>query len=176
VLTEEEIRAIYHDTIDTLYGYVSRRCGGERARAEDIVQETWLRAVREWRRQGAPARPVAWLTTVARNLLLNELRRPQPVRLDAVPASAVLDAAEDLATESADVARIVNQALERLPARQRSLLEAFHYRQHSVSQIAGLFAVSERAIEGRLRRARQNLRRELQAALERQECRDEQTA
>lgn len=64
-VTEEQIRRVYRDTIDPLYGYVSRRCGGERPFAEDITQETWLRAVREWRVKGMPDQPLAWLHTVA---------------------------------------------------------------------------------------------------------------
>jgi DNA-directed RNA polymerase specialized sigma24 family protein len=43
---EDEIRRIYQATIDDLYGFVSRRCGGDRDLAEDLTQETWLRAVR----------------------------------------------------------------------------------------------------------------------------------
>lgn len=38
---------MYRQTIRPLYAYVSRRCGGDRALAEDVVQETWLRAVDE---------------------------------------------------------------------------------------------------------------------------------
>src|SRR5258705_1179575 len=74
-ITEEQLRRIYADTIDTLYGYTSRRCGGQRELAEDVTQEVWLRAVRDWRRTGSPDNPLAWLTTVARNLILNHLRR-----------------------------------------------------------------------------------------------------
>ena len=48
----------------------------------------------------------------------------------------------------------------------RLLLEAFHFERRSTAQIAGAFELSERAVEGRLRRARQNLRRELEAALD----------
>lgn len=166
-VTEEQIRGIYRDTIDPLYGYVSRRCGGSRARAEDITQDTWLRAVRAWREQGVPDRPLAWLTTVARNLLFNEFRRLEPLPLEAVTSSDVLAAADNgLASESAEIAVVVNHALARLPSRQRRLLEAFHYERCSVAQIAGLFAISERAVEGRLRRARLNLRKELEAAME----------
>jgi len=47
--TESRIRQIYSETIDALYAYASRRCGGDRALAEDVTQEAWLRAVREWR-------------------------------------------------------------------------------------------------------------------------------
>jgi DNA-directed RNA polymerase specialized sigma24 family protein len=39
-LTEDQLRGIYRGTIDRLYGYVSRRCGGDRSLAEDVTQET----------------------------------------------------------------------------------------------------------------------------------------
>ena len=57
-ITEDELRRIYGETIDALYGYVSRRCGGQRELAEDVTQETWLRAVRDWRRNGVPDNPL----------------------------------------------------------------------------------------------------------------------
>jgi hypothetical protein len=49
-LSEDHLRELYAETIDALYGYASRRCGGNRSLAEDVTQEVWLRAVREWRR------------------------------------------------------------------------------------------------------------------------------
>jgi RNA polymerase sigma factor (sigma-70 family) len=57
----------------------------------------------------------------------------------------------------------VSHALARLPEQQAQLLEAFHYDRIKVSQIAQTFGMSERAVEGRLRRARERLRRELEA-------------
>ena len=71
--TDDRILGIYRETIDALYRYVSRNCGGDRTLAEDVTQETWLRAVREWRKKGPPDQPIAWLTTVARNLLISSV-------------------------------------------------------------------------------------------------------
>jgi DNA-directed RNA polymerase specialized sigma24 family protein len=45
------------------------------------------------------------------------------------------------------------------------LLKAFHYDERAVAEIASSAGLSERAVEGRLRRARQNLRREIEAEL-----------
>jgi DNA-directed RNA polymerase specialized sigma24 family protein len=105
-IPEDQIRGVYRDTIDVLYGYVSRRSGGDRALAEEVTQETWLRAVREWSRKGLPDKPIAWLTTVARNLLFNEFRRKQPVPLETVSAADVFKATDDgLASESAEIER-----------------------------------------------------------------------
>jgi RNA polymerase sigma-70 factor (ECF subfamily) len=165
-LTEDQLRGIYRGTIDRLYGYVSRRCGGDRALAEDVTQETWLRAVREWRNKGVPEVPLAWLTTVARNLLLNELRKRRPLPLEDVSPAELMGAVEaGGASDSAEVAAMVNQALARLPDPQSRLLESFHFDRIRYAQIAESLGISERAVEGRLRRARESLRRELEAAL-----------
>jgi RNA polymerase sigma-70 factor, ECF subfamily len=165
-ITEERILAIYRETIVALYGYVSRKCGGDRTLAEDVTQEAWLRAVREWRRKGVPDQPIAWLTTVARNLLASYFRRKPPASLGSVSPDDVLAALEDGQTSaSSEVSAAVGHALARLPADQAQLLEAFHLEDRRMGQIAEAMGVSERAVEGRLRRARQNLRRELEAVM-----------
>lgn len=163
---EERIVTVYRDTIDALYAYVSRCSGGDRTLAEDVTQETWLRAVRDWRRRGPPDRPLAWLTTVARNLLVSYYRRRRPASLDAVSAGQVVDALETgRAAESAEIAAVVGLALARLPAGEAKLIEAYHFEDRRVAQIAEGAGLSERAVEGRLRRARQRLRRELESML-----------
>ncbi len=164
-VTESHITELYRATIDALYGYVSRKCGGERQLAEDVTQEAWLRAVREWPRTGVPDNPLAWLTTVARNLLLNHLRRRDAVSIDTVPPADVLAAMErDAVSESTEIAAIVSRALARLPAHEACLLEAFHFERCRVAQLAERLGISERAVEGRLRRARERLRRELETS------------
>ena len=162
---DERILAVYRDTIDRLYRYVSRNCGGDRTLAEDVTQETWLRAVRDWRKKGPPDEPMAWLTTVARNLLVSYFRRHRPAQLD-VSAADLLAALEDgRANESAEMSAVVCYALARIPSAQAQLLEAFHFEDRRMSQIAETLGLSERAVEGRLRRARQSLRRELESLL-----------
>jgi RNA polymerase sigma-70 factor (ECF subfamily) len=164
-ISEEQLTAIYRDTIDALYGYVSRRCGGVRQLAEDVTQETWLRAVREWHRNGVPEKPLAWLTTVARNLIFNHFRTSDPVPLDDLPASMTIDTVDlDAIGESAAIAALVNQALARLPTSEAQLLEEFHFERHRVRHLAERHGISERAVEGRLRRARERLRHELEVA------------
>jgi RNA polymerase sigma-70 factor (ECF subfamily) len=164
--TEEEILAVYRETIGTLYGYVSRNCAGDRTLAEDVTQETWLRAVREWRRKGLPDQPIAWLTTVARNLLVSYYRRRRPAPLDSVSPGDVLAALDEgRAAESSAMTAVVCHALARLPAAQAQLLEAFHFEDRRMAQIAEALGLSERAVEGRLRRARQNLRREVESIM-----------
>ena len=163
---EARILAVYRETIDGLYRYASRHACGDRALAEDVTQETWLRAVRDWRRKGPPDEPLAWLTTVARNLLASHYRRRRPASLESVSAGDVLAAFDTgRAAESAELSTVVCHALARMPAGQAQLLEAFHFDDRRMSQIARASGLSERAVEGRLRRARERLRRELESIL-----------
>jgi RNA polymerase sigma-70 factor, ECF subfamily len=159
--TEDDIRHVYRETIDDLYGFVSRRCDGDRAIAEDVTQETWLRAVKAWRADGLPERPLAWLCTVAGRLVSNHFRRRTAVPLD---DSRDTIAAPDAraSQESAENRSLVERAMARLPALQVRLLEAFHYERRSVGEIAATLGLTERGVEGRLRRARQTLRHEIQ--------------
>jgi RNA polymerase sigma-70 factor, ECF subfamily len=160
--TEDEIRSTYRETLEDLYGFVSRRCNGDRELAEDVTQETWLRAVRAWHADGLPDRPLAWLATVAARVLSNHRRR-QPMQ--PLVDDAALVATEPEPDDTDDRVPLMQRALARLPFAQSRLLKAFHYDERAVAEIASSAGLTERAVEGRLRRARQNLRREIEAEL-----------
>jgi len=162
-LSEAELEQIYDETIVELYGFVSRRCGGQRELAEDVTQETWVRALRHWRTRGAPENPIGWLTTVARNLIVSHFRRREGVSLDAVLVDELLAAVDAGAiSDSNEIATVVRQALGRIPTAEATLLERFHFDRLKTSQIAQDSGLTERAVEGRLRRARERLKRELE--------------
>jgi RNA polymerase sigma factor (sigma-70 family) len=151
---------IYRRTIRPLYAYVSRRVGGNVSLAEDLVQETWLRAVRAWPARGVPAEPLAWLIRVARNILISHFRRVSP---DLVEPAQLDRVAQDpsAAAELPEAASVINWGLTRLRRAHAEILEDFYFAGKSVRDIARERAVSERAIEGRLRRAREKLRRHI---------------
>ncbi len=155
----EDVIGIYRKTVHELYRFVSRRSGGSRELAEDITQETYLRAVREWRNGRRPDNPLAWLQTVARNMLLNYYRRKTPELIEAARIEALF---EDGTTDGPDAAALVYWGLVRLGRRRGELLEAFYLEGKKTATIAQDFGISERAVEGRLRRARQALRTRLE--------------
>ena len=160
--TESEIRRIYRDTLDDFYGVVSRRCDGDRDLAEDVVQETWLRAIRAWRADGVPDRPLAWLTTVASRILSNHFRSPGVSRADRDATDALPAPDAEQSREVQQRRSLVERAIARLPVLQSRLLEAFHFHRRPIAEIADTFGMSERAVEGRLRRARQSLKRQIE--------------
>lgn len=149
---------LYRATVGDLYGYVSRRCGGQRALAEDVVQETWLRALASWPSAGTPKDPPAWLKTVARNLLLNHYRRAAPEPLAPERLEQLRDGA---AGSDPEAAALLHWGLGRLARGPARLLEAFYLDQRDTASLAAELGLSERAVEGRLRRARLQLQRKL---------------
>lgn len=161
--SENDIRQVYRGTVDDLFAFVSRRCDGDRDLAEDITQETWLRAVRAWRNDGIPERPLAWLSTVAARLLSNHRRRPAAQRFEDGEGDTIPAPPWTIVTEGEDRESLLRRAMSRLPALQLGLLRAFHFERRPVAEIAATMGISERGVEGRLRRARQKLRREIES-------------
>jgi RNA polymerase sigma factor (sigma-70 family) len=87
-------RARAIECLDGLYAF-ALSLSRDRALAEDLVQETYLRALRAARRPGPEENLRAWLFTILHNVLRNERRRRPAVSLDARRRSARLRAAID---------------------------------------------------------------------------------
>ena len=161
-ISEEALVQIYRATIRPLYAYISRRVGGDAGLAEDLAQETWMRALDAWPSRGVPDEPMAWLIRVARNALVSHFRRLTPESVD--PAAIDLEAARS-SPATAEVAAVVGWGLARLRRGHAQVLEAYYFEGKSVREIAQECSTSERAIEGRLRRARAKLKKKLEKLL-----------
>lgn len=135
---------------------------GDRALAEEIVQETFARAWREAPRFRAPGSgrtgAAAWLRRVGVNLALDHLRRPAPLPLDAgLHASDPAPTAEAGLIRS-EQAALLRMAVARLPPRQRAALALAYDDAVSNAEGAAALGVSVGAFELLLVRARRGLR------------------
>lgn len=72
--TASDFEAFYQRHEGAIFGYLWRVCGDEQA-ANDLTQEVFFRAWRQFERLRGYKRPDAWLFRVATNLALNERRR-----------------------------------------------------------------------------------------------------
>jgi RNA polymerase sigma factor (sigma-70 family) len=132
---------------------------GSRAAAEDIAQEAFLRAYRDWERVGSYEHQAAWVRRVAANLATSGLRR----RLLEARALARLagrrePALEPLPTDQADFGR----ALRALPRRQAQAVALFYVEDLSIEQIAVVLDCAEGTVKAHLAKARHSLAKRLQ--------------
>jgi RNA polymerase sigma factor (sigma-70 family) len=158
---ESELIQVYRRTIRPLYAYVSKRVGGDVGLAEDLVQETWMRALDNWPRKGMPDDPLAWLLRVARNTLVSYYRSQRPQVTD----PTILDIGTSQPPGNPEAATLVGWGMARLRRSHADVLEDFYFEGKSVREIAAERSLSERAVEGRLRRARIKLRKKLDRLL-----------
>ena len=159
----DQIMAIYQAEIHGLYAMVARRCGSDRALAEDITQETWLRAIRDWAKNGLPRSAGGWLRTVALNLIRDHARRRRPELIPAESLQAWL--AQSSEAPDASIVDTVIWGLSKLSTTHARILGAFHIDGRSTKQIAEELNLSQKAVERRLSRARQKLRSILEPSL-----------
>lgn len=154
-MLEQQWLTIYRKTVHPLYGYMAKRTGGIRELTEDIVQESYLRALDNWNRKDPPDSPLAWLKRVARNILIDYLRqRKRDTKAQSDPDSNSVSRTSKEEFESLEIF----SSIASLGRKKARILEAFYYDGMSVREIANEMAISERAVEGHLRRARRSLK------------------
>ena len=144
---------------------LATRLLGDRGEAEDVAQETFMRAWKQaphWRE--GEARFDTWLHRVALNLCYDRLRAHRETLVDELPDEADAGAAPDILFEARSRGERVRAALAALPVRQREALVLCYYQELSNIEAAGLMGISVDALESLLARARRALRALLAAS------------
>jgi RNA polymerase sigma-70 factor (ECF subfamily) len=149
------------------------RLVGNSAEADDLAQEVFVRVFEKRQTYRPGARFSTWVFSIAANQAKNRLRwwkRHPVLSLDAwmesggdiqaegVPAGAI---AMEQVARTEEVRRAVQLAMAGLPLDQRTAIALFEYEEKSVAEIAEILGCSAKAVENRLYRARQELRRVL---------------
>lgn len=153
----ELMRALHDEHAAALWAYCVR-LSGDRVKAQDLVQETLLRA---WRHPGvldqSERSARAWLFTVARRLVIDDWRSHRfhsEIPTDEVPEQHVPEDDTDRLLQS----WVVAEALERLsPDHRRVIVECF-YRGRSVAEAARTLGVPEGTVKSRTHYALRALR------------------
>ena len=151
--------------IDGLYSY-ALALSRNRDDAEDLVQETYVRAIPAVRRLRKESNVKSWMFTILRNIWLNQLRRPRVAVqmsgtdidqfLPEFPAHTAKDPHSLLMT-SLDQDQ-VRQAISRLPIESREIILLREFEDLSYQEIAGVLKCPIGTVMSRLGRARSKLR------------------
>ncbi len=149
-------RAWYDEHFARLAEYARWRCGGLSDLADDVVQQTWLVAVRRLRAFDPARGPfLGWLCGIAANAARSALRSRRRYHRRARP----LDSAPEPAAEGErERAGRVAGALAALPERYEAVLRAKYLERRSVEEIAAAGGETPKAVESLLTRARQAFR------------------
>lgn len=167
-LTRKQFETLALEHLDTLYR-LSRRLVSDPGRAEDLVQETYLRAVRSWQtftldeRYGM--RP--WLVRILHNVYTTrgqqEGRQPRPVDGEALDALSGRDLAALPGLPNFDVLdERLARALDELPGEYKSVLLLWAVEGFAYKEIAEALDVPIGTVMSRLHRARHRMAAALQ--------------
>jgi len=155
---EDLIRFLYQEHGRSVLAYATRLTG-DRAAAEDVLQETLLRA---WRhadnlRNDSKGSVRGWLLTVARNIITDRVRaravRPQEVGEPVDVPAVELDHAEQVVNSMA-----VLGAMDKLSAEHREVLVEMYYRGRTVTETAQVLRIPPGTVKSRSYHAMRALR------------------
>jgi RNA polymerase sigma-70 factor (ECF subfamily) len=142
-----------------LVGFAFSLCG-ERAVAQDAVQEAWLRLAKRLRRLDDPRAFRGWLYRAVRWCVADRLRRAhrRDRRLDDVdePADGGVPA------EHRDRTLDLGRAIDALPATERAALQLYYLDGLSTAEVGVALEIAPGTVKSRLHRARERLRDQLQ--------------
>jgi len=143
------IEDFYRAHADAVYAFLISLCR-DRTYAEDLMQDTFVKATRSLGgyRGGNPR---SWLFTIARSVFIDDIRRRHPMPVEKVSEGEVEDA--DFAEADA-----IEQALSKMPERQRTALLLCDRGGLSYDEVATALHCSPAAVKVLIHRARMSFR------------------
>ncbi len=143
-----------------LLGFLYRQTGGDRALAEDLAQEAFLRVVRAIGQYSYPRPFKSWLYAIALNVARDHFKRAETRHTDSMPNdfdAPAADAPDDdlLTTEEA---RQVAALVAALPTHQREAVLLRYYQDFSLAEIAAALDVPVGTVKSRLSLGLERLR------------------
>ena len=154
MLVEQHSRALFR---------LAFRMTGHQQDAEDVVQETLLRAFRQIHRYESRASFGTWLHRIAANCSLDLIRaRKRRAWVAELPEVTDRDPGPDRMLYSSDVQRSLAQALDELSAQERTAFVLRHFEGQSIEEIAAALGLNTSAAKNSVFRAVQKLRRRLE--------------
>ena len=133
----------------------------DREEAEDVTQETFLRAWKmlpDWQDR---AKFSTWACTVAINLCRDRLRKKSPVLMDELPERVDIGQRPDQALQSRQAGSQISAMIDELPERQKEAITLCAFEGMGNIEAAAAMDVSVEALESLLARARRKLRQML---------------
>jgi len=161
----EELYSIYHKSIYILAKTILRNKND----AEDILQETFIKAWRSLNTLENPFLFAIWLQKIARNLCSDQMRKKNfTIILDAEKDIEDLENIESdefipaVYMERSDLQERLGRIVDKLSDVQREAIILYYYNELTVGEIANIMECSENTVKTRLYLARKTIRAEIE--------------
>jgi RNA polymerase sigma-70 factor (ECF subfamily) len=141
-----------------VYRFVLRLVRNE-ATAEDLISEVFLDVWRQAGKFEGRSAVSTWMLSIARFKTLSALRRKPEQELDEETAEQIEDHADtpETALAKKDKAAVLRQALSKLSADHREIVDLVYYHEKSVEEVAEIVGIPEATVKTRMFYARKKL-------------------
>ena len=154
---EELVKKYQKDILNFHYRLV-----GNRMEAEDLAQETFIKAYRNMESLKEFVKARSWLYSIARNVTIDFFRRNKDrsipldnVMLENYAVATAVDQREEVL--NSEVSKELKKVLENLNEQDKRIVKLLYYEGFSYKEIGELMQMNENTLKSRLFRARKVL-------------------
>lgn len=154
------------ETIDALYN-LAIQLTQHRQDAEDLVQETTLRAYRYFHRFERGTNFKAWIMTILKNLYINKYRKKikEPVKIEFEEVENFISFPDISGAQEEIFSEIIRNSIDKLPQELRTVITLFYVEGFTYKEIAKITEVPLGTVMSRLYTAKQILKRQLSKSI-----------
>ncbi|OGN04530.1 MAG: hypothetical protein A2831_00720 [Candidatus Yanofskybacteria bacterium RIFCSPHIGHO2_01_FULL_44_17] len=161
---EDIVNQYQRDLVNFHYRFV-----GNRPEAEDLAQDTFIKAYNKFDTLKEPGKLKSWLFQIARNTVIDSFRRNKnkPFAMDSVileniPEITAVDYQDKVARM--EVSKELESCIDLLVKEDRAIIKLLYYEGFSYKEIGELLHMNENTLKSRLHRARKILLETIQAS------------
>lgn len=142
---------------------------GDRFEAENLAQDTFVKAYLKFRTLKNPKKIRSWLFSIARNVVIDSFRKNKNREIafgnEIVENFVETTASTDFQTylENDEISRELEKCIDRLSAQDKTLIKLLYFEGFSYKEISQLLKINQNTLKSRLHRARLTLSEMIQA-------------
>ncbi len=149
--------ALYKKYAQRLFNYFWYRVGHQKEIAEDLLQETFLKAYQNLSKFSLRSQSYySYLLTIAHNILINYYRKPRAIPLESV-GEVPIEITQYQEFDRKKNAELLWRAIQQLPPLKKDILLLYYQKAFSIKEIAKITGKSENAVKLILSRTRKEL-------------------